>query len=504
METTIFGPPGTGKTTRLIEIVQQELDSGTPPERIAFVSFSRKAADEARDRAAAKLNMDVNQMVWFRTLHSFAFQYMGLAPKQVLIGKDYTKIGKLLGLEFSSNSSVTMADGLLFSPGKSGDSYLFIIQMARVRGVSIEQQFNDMADRRLHYQQLKLVDQVLRDYKKETGKVDFVDMIEAFISQGDSPLLDVLIVDEAQDLVPLQWRMVHEVMKPNAKRIYYAGDDDQCVHSWMGVDVKDFLNTCPTKIVLDKSYRLPLSIHAEANNLVKRLHTRQDKTWSGTEDQGSITWHRDITDVDIRTGEWLILARTNYIANKVASDLKDQGYLYWREGSGWSISPNVLNGIEMWLDLCKGRFLSAADVKKLSTLLLSDVTTKRGRKQLGNLDAEETYSFSDVKSMGELKAEIDTPWHEVLRVSENERIYITSVRRMGESILTGKPRIKISTIHKAKGGEADNVALLLDSSRACAESRDQDAEIRTFYVGLTRARKSLHIIESQSYYGFQL
>ena len=504
METTIFGPPGTGKTTRLIEIVQQELDSGTPPERIAFVSFSRKAADEARDRAAAKLNMDVNQMVWFRTLHSFAFQYMGLAPKQVLIGKDYTKIGKLLGLEFSSNSSVTMADGLLFSPGKSGDSYLFIIQMARVRGVSIEQQFNDMADRRLHYQQLKLVDQVLRDYKKETGKVDFVDMIEAFISQGDSPLLDVLIVDEAQDLVPLQWRMVHEVMKPNAKRIYYAGDDDQCIYSWMGVDVKDFLNACPNKIVLDKSYRLPLSIHAEANNLVKRLHTRQDKTWSGTEDQGSITWHRDITDVDIRTGEWLILARTNYIANKVASDLKDQGYLYWREGSGWSISPNVLNGIEMWLDLCKGRFLSAADVKKLSTLLLSDVTTKQGRKQLGNLDAEETYSFSDVKSMGELKAEIDTPWHEVLRVSENERIYITSVRRMGESILTGKPRIKISTIHKAKGGEADNVALLLDSSRACAESRDQDAEIRTFYVGLTRARKSLHIIESQSHYGFQL
>ena len=77
-ETTIFGPPGTGKTTRLIEIVQQELDSGTPPERIAVVSFSRKAAEEARERAAVKLNMDVEQMVWFRTLHSFAFQMLSL------------------------------------------------------------------------------------------------------------------------------------------------------------------------------------------------------------------------------------------------------------------------------------------------------------------------------------------------------------------------------------------------------------------------------------------
>jgi len=43
----------------LIDIVQQELDSGTTPESIAFVSFTRKAAEEARERAAAKLNMDV-------------------------------------------------------------------------------------------------------------------------------------------------------------------------------------------------------------------------------------------------------------------------------------------------------------------------------------------------------------------------------------------------------------------------------------------------------------
>ena len=68
--------------------------------------------------------------------------------------------------------------------------------------------------------------------------------------------------------------------------------------------------------------------------------------------------------------------------------------------------------------------------------------------------------------------------------------------------MTAYPRIRISTIHKAKGGEADNVALLLDSTKACVESLDQDSEVRTFYVGATRAKQSLHLIESTTKSGF--
>ena len=279
MQTTIFGPPGTGKTTTLINIVKQELDNGTKPENIAFVSFSRKAAEEARDRSAAALNMGSDQMVWFRTLHSFAFQNLGLSSKQVLKGTDFTQLGKALGLEFTSNSSNTMADGNLFSPGKGGDAYLSLIQLARVRGVSLEQQFSDANDRRLYFQQLKVVNKALFDYKKDTGKLDFVDMIERFIDEGDSPLLDVLIVDEAQDLAPMQWKMIHDVMKPRAKRVYFAGDDDQCIYSWMGVDVKDFLNASDNKTILHKSYRLPRNIYNVADSMVSQLGTRQEKVW---------------------------------------------------------------------------------------------------------------------------------------------------------------------------------------------------------------------------------
>ena len=164
-----------------------------------------------------------------------------------------------------------------------------MIQIARVTGRTLEEQFSVTADRRLHYQQLKLVDQVVNDYKKETNKLDFVDMIEQFVAEGQGPTLDVLIVDEAQDLVPMQWRMVHEVLKTKAKRIYYAGDDDQCIYSWMGVDVRDFLRSSENKIVLDKSYRLPTAVYNLADSLVKQIDIRQKKVWSPTDKTWIVT-----------------------------------------------------------------------------------------------------------------------------------------------------------------------------------------------------------------------
>ena len=501
-ETTIFGPPGTGKTTRLISIVQEEIASGTSPDKIAFVSFSRKAAEEARTRAVQKLGMSEDKLVWFRTLHSLAFQWLGMTGKDVLKGTDYIQLGNLLGLEFSYNSSVNMSDGTLFTAGKGGDAYLGLIQMARVRGVSLETQFSDTNDRNLNFQQAKTVEKALNDYKKAMKKRDFVDMIQDFIDQDQGPSLDLLIVDEAQDLVPMQWEMVKKVLVPKSKKVFYAGDDDQCIYSWMGVDVKDFLNASSNKIILDQSYRIPLHVHGIVKNLVERLSNRQPKVWQPTTKKGSVVWHYDMMDVDLRTGEWLILARTNYIANKVANKLKESGYLFWKEGSGWSISPNVLNGIEVWNKICKNQQMLLSEWKNFSKITQPHVFTKYGKKVLGSLDPELLFSIEDMRDCLTVSAE--THWNQVVKVSDKELTYINSVRKSGEKIWNGSPRIKVSTIHKAKGGEADNVLLMLESSRACAESPDQDSEIRTFYVGATRARQELHIVESKTENGFKL
>lgn len=504
METTIFGPPGTGKTTTLINIVKQELENGTSPDKIGFVSFSRKAADEAKQRTVDTLGIDPRDLDWFRTLHSMAFRFNGMTTKDVMRSYDYRELGELVGMEFNSNASLTMADGNLFTQGKKGDAYLGMIQMARVRGVTLEKQFNDTHDYKMHYQQARIINNALEGYKREAKKKDFVDMIDDFITKGRGPMLDVLIVDEAQDLAPLQWRMVHEVLRPNSKRIYYAGDDDQCIYSWMGVRVGDFLNACENKQILTQSYRVPTQVHELSERIVKRLSVRQEKNWKPADHTGTVVWHYDIMDVDIRTGEWLILARTNYIANQICTQIKDSGYLFFREGSGWSISPNILESIEVWLRLCKGQALSAQQIAKFEPQIRKDFLIHGARKKLQNLNPEVSYTLQDLKDNYLKDVSEETSWYEIINVSERERVYITSVRKMGEKILTNKPRIKISTIHKAKGGEADNVLLLLDSSKAALEGPDYDSEIRTFYVGMTRAKKTLHLIEPKTKWGFEL
>ena len=503
-ETAIFGPPGTGKTTTLIDIIKKSIQDGMDPTKIAFMSFSRKAATEARDRAAIELGLDTKQMIYFRTLHSLAFTWLGLDTKKVFKGSDYNDLGKLVGLEFRSAPTLNLEEGPLFQIGAGGDKYLSLVQMARVREVSLEQQFNDAWDHTLHWQELKKLDKAYKDYKDVKNKLDFVDMIQKFIEEGTSPKFDLLIIDEAQDLAPLQWRMVKEVLVPNSKKVYYAGDDDQAIYTWMGVRVSDFLNSCEDKLFLTRSFRVPSAVHDFSQSLIKKVSTRQIKNWQPTKKDGTITWHRDILDVDLTSGEWLVLARTNYITNKVCNRLKEDGYLYWREGTGWSISPNVINGIEVWLKLCKNQSLSASELKNFAKILNPNIISKSGRKTLSSLDPEQTYTLNDIIESCSLNVSHETPWQKVLKVSEQETAYIMSVRRRGERILTGTPRIRISTIHKAKGGEADNVALLLDSTKACVESLDQDSEIRTFYVGATRAKKSLHIIESNALHRFNI
>ncbi len=55
-----------------------------------------------------------------------------------------------------------------------------------------------------------------------------------------------------------------------------------------------------------------------------------------------------------------------------------------------------------------------------------------------------------------------------------------------------------------KGGEDDNCVVFLASTKASVRSKHPDDEHRAFYVGITRARKELHILDTDKTYRYEL
>lgn len=504
-----LGPPGTGKTHTLMRLVESYIrDKNISPERVGFVSFSKKATEEARNRAASELGLDYKQMPHFRTLHSMAFRQLSLKIEDVMRGRDYRELERLLGMEFQAISSMSMNDSEFFRIGGKGDMYLSIYNMARVRGVDPKTQFHQQASWSLHEGEFFHVIRAYEDYKKELDKLDFTDMIVNFVEAGLPPELDVLIVDEAQDLVPLQWKMIDR-MEQYAKDVFYAGDDDQAIYEWMGVNPLDFIRRvkeADERVLLDKSFRVPKAVHQYATDISRRIGSRIDKAYAPREDVGSTQYHYSLDELDLEEGQWMVLARTNYIANKIGNEMKARGLLYWRSGNGWSVSNKTLENVRAFTRLSKGESLSRTEFQEVWSAIKVDRKLRRaGNKLLKETDQmsfdlePEDVRYDMPLLCRMLGADVsDKPWYMVLNISPRERIYITSVLRSGDKFNEDDPRIVLSTIHKAKGGEADNVALFLESTKACCTMGDPDGERRVFYVGATRAKENLHIIDPPS------
>ena len=89
----LFGPPGTGKTTTLLNLVDKALAEGTPPHKIAFFAFTRKAASEAKERASVRFGLDPKaDLPYFRTIHSLAFFLTGLKSDQLMTAEHYREV----------------------------------------------------------------------------------------------------------------------------------------------------------------------------------------------------------------------------------------------------------------------------------------------------------------------------------------------------------------------------------------------------------------------------
>lgn len=502
----VLGPPGTGKTYYLIQRIKEALEQGTHPSRIGVISFTRKAIEEMISRACAEFELEPKDFPFMRTSHSFGYHGLGLQQQDIMNKEDWEAIGQAIGLTFDKADVADIDDGIsLPTVGGSGSAYLQLEHRSRYRMVSLQEEFNEEGNWDLFMPKLEQLSRQLQEYKEATNKYDFVDMIEKYVEIGEPPSLDFLFIDEAQDFTPLQWHMAAKIAE-HSNTVYIAGDDDQAIHRWTGVDVKVFNESTSNIEVLDKSYRIPKAVHRLAKRIVDRIGERHQKIFEPREEEGCVEYVYHLDEIPLHEGSWTIMARTNGYVWDLAGEIRRMGFKYTVKGKA-SIPDKLVANLYTWQDLCQDKAVNVQRIKDLYSSVPKQgdhAVVARGKTQLLDVlapDAELT--MQTLQSDYGLKMGAEKSGYEVLRVPESMQDYIAAMERRGDDLLS-EPRIKLSTFHAMKGGEDDNCVVFTASTKASMDSHYPDDEHRAFYVGVTRTRHSLYILETNNKYRYPL
>ena len=468
MRYKVVGPPGTGKTRRLLNEVQKYVDKGVPLNRIGYFAFTRKAAGEARDRYLAK-NEDLTKkdIEYFQTLHSLAFNQLGLKEENVMQDENYKSIGDTCGIQIKYASYETNNWNGIFT---SDSEYLSLINLARVKQIETLDQL-DLNEHlsKIERDKLDAIDKEIINYKHIYGLIDFNDMIQKFLDKGKTPEFSVIFVDEAQDLSLIQWSMIKKIEEDTKCDVWIAGDDDQAIFGWAGADVDSFINWEAEEIPLKYSKRVPSSIQKIALDVINRVQdNRLDKEYFPKEELGNIFEIYKLSDIDMSKNDWLILTRTKSLLKPIPTYLKKKG-LFFESAQGNSIGKSLYEDIQYWSQLQK-------------KVVLPDIQLQRIKERIKG------------------PMNLSLKWYDAFNNVSDSQITYMKLLLLNNEDPTKDARIKVSTIHGAKGGEATNVVLLLNETAntikgAKKSIQKQDEEYRVWYVGITRTMKNLYLIK---------
>ena len=456
----IFGAPGCGKTTYLINLLDELLQQYEPNE-IAFVSFTRKGSYEGRDRAMEIFGYKEEDFPYFRTIHSIAFRDLGLNRYDMMGYRQYKDFSNAMGMHFVGYYTEDFVN--------NDDRYLFYISLEKNNPETFEKSYME-----LNFSKFNLVKENYARFKNETGTFDFDDIILNFIKQGKTLPVKVAIIDEAQDLTSMQWEFCRLAFK-DCEKIFIAGDDDQAIYEWNGADVKYFLGLTkehPVK-VLDKSYRLKKNILDFSKSISHQIKNRVEKIFDYDQGEGGLHYYNSLKGLTINNEQsYYFLSRNNYFLPIYKKFIMKKGLAFDYKNTPF-IKPAIYRAIKRYE---RYRKIKSKD-------LIKDPSLK-------------SYLRKDLYLLGFV------PWYDAFELPANEITYYRDLFKNKTDPDDNK--INISTIHGVKGGEADNVVLMLDITRNVnlAIGTNLDSELRCLYVGVTRAKKNLHIVYSNSKFGY--
>lgn len=302
----------------------------------------------------------------------------------------------------------------------------------------------------------------------------------------------VLVIDEAQDMDENEFALLNALINQNENmRVIAVGDDDQNIYAFRGSNSKylqDFKTRSQAKLYeLTENYRSQANLIAFSNAFAKGISNRLKTTPitpKRRETSGTlrIVKHistrlvnplvNDIIDTGL-SGSSCVLTKTNDEASLIAAVLKDKGFKsrLIQTNDGFSL----FKLLELRFFMCELRMDE-------SKIVISDETWAQAKARLAErfkrsamLEVAEKVigDFEDTNRKKKYASDLEV----FVKESKLEDFYLEN----GETIF-------VSTIHKAKGKEFDNVFIMLDNALM-----KTDEEKRALYVAITRAKNCLVI-----------
>lgn len=254
----VLAGPGTGKTTTLVETVVDRVERrDVDPSRVLVLTFSRKAAQELRDRIAARLGRTLASPV-ASTCHSFAY---GLVRREATARGDTQPLqllsapqadGIVRELLHPSPESVAWPDALRHARGTRGfvNEVQAVMARARERGLGVDglAELAEAAGRPAWEATATFLGQYL-DVMAIRGQLDYPEIVGRAVELAERPdaqadlraAYDLVVVDEYQDTDPSQVRLL-QALAGDGGNLIAVGDPDQSIYAFRGADVTGILN----------------------------------------------------------------------------------------------------------------------------------------------------------------------------------------------------------------------------------------------------------------------
>lgn len=525
--TKIFGPPGTGKTTKLINYVKQAVSNGISPADIAFISFSNGAATVAKQRVVQALpEYGTISFPNFSTMHSLATRVGSETGQKLMVEenfiafdntiecwREWTELNNPLGAVERYKHLILDRYNLAIAE-RGQPNYTFPDNQRLILKAFLLDRFPGDPDRSVETLCSIYIVEFL-NYKKQRRLVTFDDVIEKVASSSFPPELiptfELLIIDEAQDLSNHLWEFAKKLILASSQT-FIAGDDDQAIMLGIGANPKLFVDFPATEPddPLENSYRIPKAVRQYVDLGVmprlEKLPNRVGVVWKPTDKNGySDAGYSEIKvdDEGIKkrynfpfTPNRLILRiRDDYLKSVDPNNEPDKSY-YLNEARsliGKALFENKLYYMDMGL-IAETALMSLPDYKNREDVL---VALGKGRLEVGDVLRPSFPKINFKQNLSQTGSVCTSGPPDWLVMAPTKKTGEDLSKALGEFYVPhfyrNRPMfgatkenslIRIQTVHMSKGDEAYSAAIVVQSFGDVAMLV---SDPRLAYVALTRS-----------------